>query len=147
MQTVSEAATYSAPIETVFDWLTTASNYGKARRMISGRLLRPGRDGGEGLGAHRAFRSTVSWWQEEISAYERPQRFGYQVIRTFPPVYRHHGARIELSEREGRTHVTWVSSYSIPVPRIGPAIERAIFPIGRFYVRSILDAAKDALAA
>ena len=144
MKAVHEECDCDAPIGAVFDWLTTCGNYAAAPRMFSGRLVRPGREGGESLAALRAFRSSVSWWREEITGYEKPRMFRYQVVRTFPPVYRHHGATIELTEHEGRTHVTWVSTFSIPAPLIGAVLERVLFPIGQFYVRSILEAAAKA---
>jgi hypothetical protein len=147
MITVREERDIDAPIEDVFDWLTTSSNYATAPRMFSGRLIRPGREGGESLGAVRTFRSGIIWWwREEITVYERPRTFGYQVLRSIPPVYRHLGATIELTERDGLTHVTWVSKAAMPVPLIGPALERASLPAGRMYVRSILEAARSALS-
>jgi hypothetical protein len=142
MFTVREERDIDAPIEAVFDWLTTSNNYATAPRMFSGRLIRAGREGGESLGAIRTFRSSIIWWwREEIIAYERPRTFGYQVLRSIPPVYQHHGATIDLTDSGGLTHVTWVTTSSMPVPVIGPALERSALPVGRMYVRSILDAA------
>ncbi|HSV39362.1 MAG TPA: SRPBCC family protein [Nocardioidaceae bacterium] len=144
MQTVSFEHDYDAPIERVFDWLTTCANYGAGPLMFSGRLVRPGRDGGESVGALRRFRSAICWWREEITAYQRPDLFGYQVVWIFPPT-RHHGATIELTDRGGITHVSWASTYSMPVPLIGFIFELLVLPFGKFYVRSMLETAAKAL--
>lgn len=140
MQTVTGERDYSAPIEVVFDWLANPSNYTSARGVFRGRLAAPGRDGGHGLGAIRKFVGAGSWWTEEVTAFERPNRFGYHVLRIVPPG-RHHGATIELRELSGRTHVAWESTYSVPVPLIGAVLEWLFRPVARFYIRSVLDAA------
>ena len=140
MKTVIVERDYGASVETIFDWLANPTNYKWAAAIFSARFTRPGDDGEYRLGAIRTFRSPQCWWTEEVTVYERPYRFGYQVLRIFPPA-QHHGATIDLAERGGRTHVRWMSSYSMPVPVVGGALERATFPAGRFYVRSILAAA------
>jgi hypothetical protein len=140
MRTVYAEHDYDAPIETVYDWLAEPSNYATATGMLHGSLTLPGATGGPSLGAHRKFRAMYCLWQEEVTAYDRPHRFDYQVTRILPRA-RHHGATLEFTQRGGRVHVAWTSKYSMPVPLLGPFFEWAVFPVTKFYVRSILKAA------
>jgi Polyketide cyclase / dehydrase and lipid transport len=69
------------------------------------RLEREGRDGGEGLGAIRVFRTATVSSHEEIVAYEPGRSFSYSALSGMP--IRSHRADVELTGRDGGTAITW----------------------------------------
>jgi uncharacterized protein YndB with AHSA1/START domain len=123
MRSIHVTRTIDAPPEEVFDLLADHANYGRFRGIHGSELLREGNPPPNGLGALRRIKALPVTFEEEITAFDRPTRLDYLIVRLNVP-FEHHGASIRLSPEDGGTHVDWRSSYTIPIPLIGPLQER-----------------------
>jgi hypothetical protein len=112
----------ASPVE-VFDVLADHANYDRFRAISGSELLEEGDPPPNGLGALRRIKVWPVTFEEEITAFERPARLDYLIIRLNLP-FEHHGGSIRLSAENGGTHVDWRSSYTIPIPLIGRLQER-----------------------
>ncbi|AHC27473.1 MULTISPECIES: SRPBCC family protein [Mycobacteriaceae] len=105
--------------ERVFDWLDDPANL-----VTAPMILRAGwaADSVEpGAGAVREAVGTGVWLREQITEYDRPHRYSYLIVRSFP-AFGHEGGTVTLSAATGGTHVDWVSSYSHPLRAGGAAL-------------------------
>src|SRR5262245_37003199 len=118
MRTVHVERTIEAPIEAVFDVLTDHANYDRFRPIGGSRLLRRGDPPPNGVGALRAVDVRPLHFEEEITAYERPTRLDYKIVKLNIP-FDHEGGSIRLEPRGNATHAIWTSRYRIPTPVIG----------------------------
>jgi uncharacterized protein YndB with AHSA1/START domain len=99
--------------ERVFDLLADHGHYDRFRGIHAAELIREGDPPPNGLGAVRRITSRPIRFDEEITAFERPIRLDYLILRVNAP-YQHHGASIRLLEDRGRTIVEWTSRFSVP---------------------------------
>ncbi|ARZ68604.1 hypothetical protein SMD11_2957 [Streptomyces albireticuli] len=135
-----------APIDEVFDWLTTTTNYTRSPMVLRCRLTRRGETAPYGVGAVRVHLWTIGWFRERITGYEPPYSTEYVVERSLPPA-RHELGRMTFSEVDGGTRVVWTTRAEIPVPLLGPFLTRRVAkPIITGTFRNILDAADSALS-
>ena len=118
METIHVTRTIPAPPEAVFDRLADHANYERFRGIHGSRLLREGEPPPDGLGALREIKVRSLTFHEEITAYERPTRFDYLIVKLNVP-FEHHGGSIQLTPDGEETHVDWRSSYTVPTPLIG----------------------------
>jgi uncharacterized protein YndB with AHSA1/START domain len=118
MRTVHVTRTISAPAQDVFDLLADHANYDRFRALNASELLRQGDPPPNGVGALRRVKARPLSFDEEITAYERPSRLDYLIVRLNVP-FDHHGASIRLSPEGDATHVDWRSSFTVPTPLIG----------------------------
>jgi hypothetical protein len=111
--------TTSAPIEAVFDRLPDHANYKNMSPLRSSELVRPGTPEPNGVGAIRRMGLIEPMQTEEITVFDRPTRFGYQ-LRSGLPV-RDHVGTVELAQTEGGTHIAYSvrSTPSLPIPGLG----------------------------
>ena len=65
-----------------------------------------------------ASRSVPLTFDEEVTAYERPSRFDYLIVKLNVP-FEHHGGSIRLTPDGDATHVDWRSSFTVPTPVVG----------------------------
>ncbi|MFI1796973.1 SRPBCC family protein [Streptomyces sp. NPDC020379] len=145
METVTVERVIDAPIEDVFAWLTTTTNYTKSPLVVRCRLTRRGESAPYGLGAVRSHLWLIGWFQERITLYEAPYATEYVVDRCFPPA-RHELGRMTFTESDAGTHVRWTTRAELPIPLIGPALtRRAVRPILTHTFTNILEAAEKAL--
>jgi uncharacterized protein YndB with AHSA1/START domain len=107
-----------APIEGVFEALSDHAQYTRFRGIQRAELERPGDSEPNGLGAVRRIHSGPLQFTEEITAFERPTRMDYRIVKLNIP-FNHEGGSIRLSERDGATEVLWTSTFSIPIPLLG----------------------------
>jgi uncharacterized protein YndB with AHSA1/START domain len=118
MRTVHVTRTIPAPAEEVFDLLADHANYDRFRGINGSKLLREGDPAPNGLGALREIKVRPLTFEEEITAYERPTRFDYLIVKLNVP-FKHDGGTIVFSPDGDGTHVDWRSSFSVPTPVIG----------------------------
>lgn len=110
-----------APIEEVFQRLTDHANYVDFRGITDSKLTREGETARNGLGARRSIASGPIRFEEEITAFERPTRMDYLIREVNAPI-EHEGGTITLEPDAGGTRVLWVSTFSVPIRVIGPAL-------------------------
>lgn len=127
MQTIIVERTIQAPIEKVFAMLSDHANYKQFPGVTGSALLKPGKTERDGLGALRRIETAKGWFEEEITAFERPRRFEYLILRTSLPL-EHQGGSVRLEPTADGTHVIWASTVRVKVPLIGGLLTRIAAP-------------------
>lgn len=116
-----------APIDRVFELISDHANYSQFQGIQSSELVREGEAEKNGVGALRRIKSRPLRFDEEITAFERPTRMEYLIVKVNAPI-RHERASVVLEEVDGGTRVVWTTTSSFPIPGlgalIGPAISR-----------------------
>ena len=138
MQSVHVTRTISAPAEAVFDLLADHANYERFRPIHASALLREGEPAPNGVGALREIKVRPLTFEEEITAYERPGRLDYLIVRLNVP-FEHHGGSIRLSSEGEATHVDWRSSFTVPTPIVGGVEELVWKPVLARGFRRVLE--------
>jgi ribosome-associated toxin RatA of RatAB toxin-antitoxin module len=118
MRTVQVTRSIPAPAGAVFDLLADHAHYDRFRPINASELLREGDPPPSGVGALRRIKVRPLTFDEEITAYERPTRLDYLIVKLNVP-FKHHGASIRLSPEGNATEVDWRSSFTVPTPVIG----------------------------
>ena len=127
MPSVHVTRTIPAPAEAVFDLLADHANYERFRPIHASALLREGEPAPNGVGALREIKVRPLTFEEEITAYERPSRLDYLIVKLNVP-FEHHGGSIRLRSEGDVTHVDWRSSFTVPTPIVGGLEELAWKP-------------------
>lgn len=119
MRSIRVERTLDAPIEGMFDVLADHANYDRFRGIRRAELVRSGEKDANGVGALRRVWIGPLVFDEEITAFERPNRLDYLIVKLNVP-FTHEGGSIRLEPADGGgTHVVWTSSFEIPIPVIG----------------------------
>jgi uncharacterized protein YndB with AHSA1/START domain len=130
MKTVTVTRTLNAPIEQVFDVIADHANYKQFPGIRDSKLVREGRTEKNGVGAVREIDAGKAWFQEEITAYERPRRLDYLIVKSRPPL-KHEGGSVRL-EPDGpdgaRCKVTWTTTVGVNLPLIGGLLDKVLMP-------------------
>lgn len=146
METMTVERVIAAPVEEVFAWLTTTTNYTRSPLVVRCRLTRRGEGAPYGVGAVRSHLWLIGWFRERITRYEPPYATEYVVERSLPPA-RHEIGRMTFAEVDGGTLVRWTTRAEVSVPLLGPLLTRRLArPIITRTFGGILDAAATALA-
>ena len=124
MRTIHITRTIAAPPEEVFDLLADHAHYDRFRPIHGSELLRAGDPAPNGIGALRRIRVRPLTFEEEITAYDRPTRLDYLIVKLNVP-FEHHGGSIKLAPQGDATAVDWRSGYSVPTPLVGGLQELA----------------------
>ena len=127
MQTIVVKRTIKAPIEKVFDLISDHEGYRNFPGVRDAVLVKKGRPDKNGVGAIREIDAGTAWFREEITAYQRPSRMDYKIIKSRPPI-EHQGASVQLEKTTEGTTVTWSSTLRIRIPLIGGLITRLMAP-------------------
>ncbi|WP_167160616.1 SRPBCC family protein [Streptomyces sp. MBT27] len=146
METMTSERVIAAPIDDVFTWLTTTTNYTRSPLVLRCRLARRGDSAPYGVGAVRSHLWMIGWLRERITRYEAPYTTEYVVERSVPPS-RHEFGSMTFSEVDGGTLVRWTTRAEMKLPLLGSVLTRVL--VRPMIVRSfgsILDAADTALA-
>jgi len=138
MRSVHVTRTIPAPAEDVFDLLADHANYDRFRAINGSELLRQGDPAPNGVGALRRIKVRPLTFEEEITAYERPSRLDYLIVKLNVP-FEHHGGSIRLSREGEATHVDWRSSFTVPTPVIGGPEELIWQPVLSRGFRRVLE--------
>jgi uncharacterized protein YndB with AHSA1/START domain len=145
MKSVHVTRTIPTPAEEVFDLLADHANYDRFRGINGSRLLREGDPAPNGVGALREIKVRPLTFEEEITAYERPARFDYLIVKLNVP-FHHDGGSITLSPDGDGTHVDWRSTFSVPTPLIGGPEELIWQPVLARGFRRVLEDVERMLA-
>jgi uncharacterized protein YndB with AHSA1/START domain len=113
-----------APPEAVFEIVADHARYNRFDGIRRSELVEPGDSDPNGLGAVRWVWLGPLRFEEEITAFEPPRRLDYLIrgVRALP--FRHEGGSIRLEPDGTGTHAVWTSSFEIPIPVIGAAMDR-----------------------
>jgi uncharacterized protein YndB with AHSA1/START domain len=113
-----------APPDAVFAILADHARYDRFDGIRRSVLVNPGDPDPNGLGAVRRIWVGPLRFEEEITAFEPPRRLDYLIRDVKPLPIRHEGASIRLQADGAGTHAVWTSSFEIPTPVIGRAMDR-----------------------
>ncbi|GAA1719275.1 SRPBCC family protein [Fodinicola feengrottensis] len=144
MEEVTVERVVAAPVEEVFDWLATTTNYTRSRWVLRARLARAGSGAPYGVGAIRLHTWVIGWFRERITAYHRPRGFDYVVERSIPPS-RHEGGRMTFTEVPGGTCVRWSTTAEVRLPFAATITRLLVRPLLIRAFTAILDTADTAL--
>jgi uncharacterized protein YndB with AHSA1/START domain len=146
MRSVHVTRTIPSPPEAVFDRLADHADYEQFRPIHASELLREGDPAPNGVGALRRIKVRPLTFEEEITAYERPTRLDYLIVKLNVP-FEHHGGSIRLSPEGEGTHVDWRSSFTVPTPLIGGPEELVWAPVLARGFRRVLEDVERMLAS
>jgi uncharacterized protein YndB with AHSA1/START domain len=109
--------------EAVFPFLADHANYDRFDGVRRSELVEEGVPAPNGLGAVRWVWLGPFRFEEQVTAFEPPVRLDYLIrdVRGLP--FSHEGGSIRLSPAEAGTDAVWTSSYEIPIPVIGSALD------------------------
>jgi uncharacterized protein YndB with AHSA1/START domain len=138
MRTIHVTRTIPAPAEEVFDRLADHANYDRFRGIRGSELVREGTPAPNGVGALRRIKVPPLTFDEEITAYDRPTRLAYLIVKLNIP-FQHDGGSITLRPEGEATHVDWRSSFSVPTPLVGPIEELVWQPLLTRGFRRVLE--------
>lgn len=127
MQTVHVERTIKAPIEKVFDLISDHANYKDFPGVKDSELIKKGKPHKNGVGAVREIDTGAVWFQEEITAYERPVRLDYQIVKARPAI-EHRGGSVRLEATPEGTKVSWTTTLRIKIPLVGGLVTRVAAP-------------------
>jgi uncharacterized protein YndB with AHSA1/START domain len=125
---MSVERTIRASPDRVFDVLADHENYREFPLISSSSLSRPGTEEPGGVGAVRRIGIGPAVFDEEITAFDRPHRIDYLIIRVNLPI-RHEGATVVLTPTGGGTTVRWTSTMHLTVPVAGALLDRLSKPL------------------
>jgi uncharacterized protein YndB with AHSA1/START domain len=113
-----------APPGALFEIVADHARYDRFDGIRRSELVEPGDRDPNGLGAVRWIWLGPLRFEEEVTAFEPPHRLDYLIrdVRALP--FRHEGGSIRLAPDGAGTHAVWTSSFEIPVPVVGSAIDR-----------------------
>jgi uncharacterized protein YndB with AHSA1/START domain len=146
MRSVHVTRTIPAPPDEVFDRLADHANYDRFRAIHGSELIREGDPAPNGLGALRRIKVRPLVFEEEITAYERPTRLDYLIVKLNVP-FKHDGGSIVLTPEGHATRVDWRSRFSVPIPVVGGAQELVWQPVLARGFRRVLKDVERMLAA
>ena len=145
MRSVHVTRTIPGPPEPIFDLLADHANYDRFRAINASELLREGDPPPNGVGALRSVKVRPLSFEEEITAYERPTRLDYLIVKLNAPLD-HRGGSITLTPEGEATRVDWRSSFSVPTPLVGGLQELVWQPVLARGFRRVLEDVERMLA-
>ena len=147
MTTIHVTRTIKAPIDVVFDAYTDHQEaFGRVPGILSAKVVKPGKTEFNGLGAIREINGGVAWFREEITAFDRPHRMDYQILKSIPPI-RHDLGRVEFIATPEGTVVNWTSVFHFAVPLVGGVLGRIAAASFRWVLKSLDDRIQEAAAS
>jgi uncharacterized protein YndB with AHSA1/START domain len=123
MRTIRVTRNIPAPPEEVFDLLADHAHYDRFRGIRGSELLSEGEPPPNGVGAMRRVVVGPIRFDERVTAYDRPSKLDYLIVKINAP-YEHEGGRIRLTEEDGGTKAEWTSAFRVPMPLVGGVQER-----------------------
>jgi len=142
MRRIDLTKTLEAPAGGIFEVLADHERYTRFRGISRARLKREGSPDRNGLGAVRALASGPIWFDEEITAFEPPNRLDYLIRATNLPL-EHHGGTITLEAVGDRTTTArWVSEFTSTGFLPGPSGATIAFALRRGFEGMLDEAAR-----
>jgi uncharacterized protein YndB with AHSA1/START domain len=127
MEEIHVSAYIHASVERVFDAVSDHESFLRTGDGLRTTITRPGTSERNGLGCLREVRNgRLIRFVEEVTGWERPASFEYQIRESTLPI-RHHGGRLRFTARGAGTEIEWTSRFEVPVPLLG----RALGPVAR----------------
>ena len=83
--------------------------------IVDSRLEREGSPDRNGVGALRFLNAGFMQFTEEITAFDAPHRYDYQIRECSLPM-EHHGGSVRLEPIPGGVRVEWTSKLRVPIP-------------------------------
>jgi hypothetical protein len=145
MKSIHVTRTIPSVAEPIFDLLADHANYDRFRPINASKLLREGDPAPNGVGALREIKVRPLTFEEEITAYERPTRLDYLIVKLNAPM-EHHGGSITLVPEGDGTRVDWRSSFTVPTPAVGGLQELIWQPVLARGFRRVLEDVERMLA-
>jgi uncharacterized protein YndB with AHSA1/START domain len=147
VQKIVVTRTIGAPIDVVFEEYTDHERLADLPMVISAQVLTPGTTEKNGLGAVRVVNGGVLKLREEITGFERPTLMEYRILETSPIASRHELGRVELTEVDDGTEVTWTTVFGLqnPVLRVAEPAFAAAFRL--IFTMTLRQVEKRAVAA
>ena len=127
MKTITVQRTLKAPAEKVFDIIADHANYKNFPGIKDSKLVREGKTDKNGVGALREIDAGKAWFQEEITAYDRPRRLDYLIVASRPPM-EHKGGSVRIESTKDGCAVTWTTSVGVKIPLIGGLLDKLLVP-------------------
>jgi uncharacterized protein YndB with AHSA1/START domain len=130
-----------APVEGVFEAMADHARYDRFRPIRSSELVKEGATDRNGVGAVRRLKAWPLRFDEEITAYEWPNRLDYLIIDVNGPV-EHDGGSIRFEPTASGTRVHWTSTFRITTPLVGSLLGAVFaFFLERAFTKMLEDAA------
>jgi uncharacterized protein YndB with AHSA1/START domain len=142
MVQIHEQRTIAAPPERVFDWLLDPANFTVSPLLRKGFWAKG--SSGPDVGAIREVTAFGSWVHEQITAYDPPRSYAYDVVESFPASEPVAGTLTCTPSGDG-THVDWVTACTVPARRGGKVSEMLTARLISFNLRSMLAGCAKAL--
>ena len=110
--------------EGVFEIVAEHARYDRFDGIRRSELVRQGDPAPNGVGAVRWIWVGPLRFEEEITAFEPPRRLDYMIrdVKALP--FRHAGGSIRLEPDGAGSLAVWTSSFEIPIPVVGRALDR-----------------------
>lgn len=146
MYEIHVAVRFDAPPEQVFDALTDYEHFFSAAGLPC-RVLQPGHETANGLGAMREVTAGGNVFTEEITAFDPPRHFEY-VVRSLkdrrgrPVRMRHERGWLDIVSDGAATRVDWYSRFQVTIPLVGWFAERIVGPRAAKGFRQLLARAR-----
>jgi uncharacterized protein YndB with AHSA1/START domain len=117
-----------APPDAVFEIVADHARYDRFDGIRRSELVERGDPDPNGLGAVRWLWLGPLRFEEEVTAFDPPRRLDYLIrdVKRLP--FRHEGGSIRFEPDGTGTKAVWTSSFEIPIPVIGGALDRAFKP-------------------
>lgn len=110
---------FDAPVERVWAILIDYPGYARFPHVKSARVVEEGKDHPAGVGALREVNVDGITFSERIVEFEPPRVLAYRITESRPVRIVHDIGRMVLSEREGKTHLVWETTFTVGTPLIG----------------------------
>lgn len=123
MRTIRVKRTLRVSAEKAFEIIADHEGYTRFADVRKAVLVKQGTIEKNGVGAVREIALPGAWFQEEITAFERPKKLGYKIIKSKPPID-HEGGLMELTPTADGVEVVWTSTFRIRIPVIGGLLTR-----------------------
>lgn len=127
-----------APIDEVFDAVTSAATYQQVAGVQRAEVVTPGEADDDLTGAVRRIELTGFGFDEAIDAFERPSRMAYRIVKSWPARIADQRGEMLFREAQGGTDVLWRSTFRVAVPVVGPLLTVLLGPVTKLGFRQVL---------
>ncbi len=128
--------TIAAPVEEVWALLTDHARYAEFTPVPTSRLVRPGRDDPNGVGAIRHLGIGPLGTREQVLVSEPPHHLAYTVVRGMP--VRDYRADVHLQPDADGTRMVYEGSFEPLVPGTGPLLRVIMTTAVRTLIASLV---------
>ncbi len=131
-----------APIDDVFDAVTSAATYAQVAGVRSAKILKPGAAEDDLTGATRRIELTGLGFDEEITEYARPSRMAYRIAKSWPATIADQHGAMTFYETPTGVEVLWQSTFRIAIPVVGPLLTVLMGPLTKLGFGQVLRVAE-----